>query len=51
MREFYDNNYITWISSRSKDYVKNPKEDSKYQSLHDSFVSKTERLFFRITNS
>ena len=37
MYQYYDENGITRIWTRSKDYVKTPKEDSKYKSLHDSY--------------
>ena len=39
MYEFYNNNDITRIWNRSKDYVASPKKDTNYQSIHDSFFS------------
>ena len=37
MYQYYDEMGITRIWTRSKDYVKTPKQDSNYKSLHDSF--------------
>lgn len=37
MYQYYDEKGTTRIWRRSKDYVKDPKEDSKYKSLHDSY--------------
>ena len=37
MYQYYDEKGITRIWRRSKDYVKDPKEESNYKSLHDSF--------------
>ena len=37
MYQYYDEQGITRIWKRSKDYVKNPKQQSNYKSLHDSF--------------
>ena len=37
MYDYYDHIGITRIWTRSKDYVKTPKEESKYKSLHDSY--------------
>ena len=37
MYEYYDEIGVTRIWTRSKDYVKEPKEKSHYQSLHDSY--------------
>lgn len=36
IQDYYDNNNIIDITSRSKDYIKNPKQKTGYRSIHKS---------------
>lgn len=39
-KEFYENNNIQSIKSRYKDYIKSPKPETEYMSIHDSAIDK-----------
>lgn len=47
-KSYYKENNIKVIPNKEKDYIKNPKDDSKYMALHNSYYDKDINLSFEI---